>query len=96
MGETKSILQLWTNQGDEPRVPLQPGKARIFTVRRSGWLNQLLQVCAAGTKVPHTPLLLPKQLHLNLKCGYSTIWVTGGQGAGTDSKTPVSSGGGEA
>lgn len=63
---------------------------------RSGWLNQFLQVCAAGTKVPHTPLLFPYQLKLQLKCGYSTIWVTGGQGAGTDSRTAVLSGGGEA
>lgn len=74
-------------------MPLHLRQARIFTVCRSGWLIQFLQVCAAGTKVPHTPLLFPNQINLKLKCGYSTIWVAGGQGAGTDSKTASLSGG---
>lgn len=71
-------------------------KSQDFTVCTSAWLNQFLQVCAAGTKVSHTPLLFPNQPNLKLKCGYSTVWVAGGRGAGTDSKTDILSGGGEA
>lgn len=77
-------------------MPLQQRKARILQCAESGWLNQFLQACAAGTKVSHTPLLFPNQLNLTLKCGYSTVWVAGGQGADTDSKIAVLSGGGEA
>lgn len=60
-------------------------------------------MCAIGTKVPSEGMILfffslsfSNQLNLRHKCGYTTIWVTGGHDAGTDSKTAISGGGGEA
>lgn len=59
-------------------------------------------MCAIGTKVPSEGMILfffpsfPNQLNLKRKCGYTTIWVTRGHDAGTDSKTAISGRGGEA
>lgn len=92
----QSPLYTWgQTKGTNPSASAAK-KSQDFTVCSSGWLNQFLQACAAGTKVSHTPLLFPNQLNLTLKCGYSTVWVAGGQGADTDSKIAVLSGGGEA
>lgn len=97
----KCLLSGWnkvhSTAGDKPRgqtpSATAPKKSQDFySVQK--WLVKPVppSVCCWHKGSPHSP----NQLNLKLECGYSMIWVAGGQGAGSDSKTAVLSGGGEA